>query len=168
MKPVLLALALLTLPLVAHAGDPDADPITGDPIFGSTEKLQPALPSYTIIPLSEIRVISMKEMMNQGGISLMGDLGKGKKKKKRKLAIPGEALALAGMSAAYDAPRTWDGGGGVSLATLGRTPALDLSPTMPTVTRAAGVAAPEPGAAFLVFLALPVVFYLTKTRSKNA
>jgi hypothetical protein len=164
MKPALLALALLTLPLVAHAGDLDADPMPGDPIFGPTEKLQPAA-SYTVIPWSEVRVISMQEMMSNDGVNLIENFNrKGKKKKKRKLAGSGDALAVAGMSALYDAPRTW--GDATVVTSLGRTP--DLPSDLPTVTRAAGVAAPEPGAALLLLLALPGVFYVAKTRSKNA
>ncbi len=153
------------LPLLAHAGDPDAAPV-GDPIFGSTEKLQPA-PAFTVIPLSEVRMISMKDMMNNGGINLMDSFNsKGKKKKKKKIALSPGALALAGMSALYDAPRTW--GDADALATIGRTPALPPVSDVPTFTRAAGVAAPEPGAALLVLLALPGVFYVARTRSRNA
>jgi hypothetical protein len=165
MKRAFLLPVLLALPLVAHAGDPGEAVLPADPILLTGEKVQPL--SLTVIPLSEVRVVSLKEFARNGGISPTSPketgtrASKKPKKKKRLPRVSPSVFAMAAMGATYEAPRTW-----------GDTPALasgERKPVSPstTVTRAAGAAAPEPGSAALVLLALPALGYF-RVRSRNA
>jgi hypothetical protein len=161
--PLFLLLAL-SLPRIAHAGDPKDALIPADPADpAKTGKTGEPL-GFTLIPLDKVRVVTLKEMMQSGGLVSVESFGdtKRKKKKKKRLALPPDAVAAGLLSAAYEAPRTW--GDAPPPTALALDTGAPLSSGM--VTRAA--AAPEPGSAVLCLLAFPALVGYFRTRSKNA
>lgn len=169
MKRALPLLIALALPLVAFADDP-ADPVvpasvSGDPTpTGKTG--EPV--GYTVVPLGEVKVISLQEMMKSGGLITSENFSDpkhtAKKKKKKKRPIPPAAAIGAGILGIAAAGTGGHGGNPAPVTTT----LDDRAPQLPgsTITRA--VVSPEPGSAALCLLLLPVAVGYFRTRSKNA
>lgn len=160
MKRALPLFIALTLPLAAFAGDPT------DPAVPVAAPGEPA--GYTVVPLGEVKVISLQEMMKSGGLITSENFPDpkrtAKKKKKKKRPISPAAAMGAGVLgiAAAGAQGQGDSPAPITTSLDARTPQLPGS----AVTRA--VVSPEPGSAALCLLLLPVAVGYFRTRSKNA
>jgi len=169
MKPALpLLAALVLLPLTAFADDPmDSRVPAGDPGDPTPAAKIGEPAGFTVIPLGDIRVISVQDMMKTGGLITAENFSDPKRKKKKKKRTP-LANSAAAAAAGVLGIAAVSGSGGGSQATQELT-LDDRAPTLPgngTVTRAA--VSPEPGSAALCLLLLPVAVGYFRTRSKNA